>query len=408
MVRAIRSSVDLFELIIRSLLDTDLYKFTMGFAAWLLFPKLRVEYRFVNRGKTPFPKGFANKLRMQIGAMANLKLSKTELDFLRKQGLFSEGYLAWLANYRYDPNEVIISQENGELKITIRGLWIRTIFWEVPLMALISELYYLETGRAAQEGWIEKARQKGLRLTQLMALFMEFATRRRFSFGVQDRVLQELIETAGLASNGGALLGTSNVFLAMKYGIPVLGTVAHEWIMVFAALYGYLGANARAFEAWNKIYGDKLAIALTDTFTTDVFLKEFGPIAEKYRGVRQDSNGPLEIMDKVIAFYIREGFDPREKIFLASDGLNIAMAERILIHAAGRIQCRFGIGTNLANDVGFAPLNMVIKLFGIFLEDGSFKPVVKLSDSKGKITGDQLEAIRAIRELGLARLYGLA
>jgi len=399
--------------IIRSILDTDLYKFTMGYGAFLLFPNLEVEYRFVNRGKTKFLAIFAEELQKQISAMADLKLSPREIEFLRTQGLFSEKYLSWLSNYQFDPSEVTITQEGEALNIKIKGLWKRAIFWEVPLMALISELYYLETGRAAQEGWIEKARQKGLRLKQLMALFMEFATRRRFSFGVQDRVLQELIETAGLESNGGVLMGTSNVFLAMKYGIPVLGTVAHEWIMVFAALYGYLGANTRALEAWNKIFGDKLAIALTDTFTTDVFLKEFGPFAEKYRGVRQDSGDPLEIMDKVIAFYIREGFDPGEKIFLASDGLNITMVERILIHAAGRIQCRFGIGTYLGNDVGseeikIDPLNMVIKLFGIFLEDGSFKPVVKLSDSKGKITGDQQEAIRAIRELGLVRFYGLA
>jgi nicotinate phosphoribosyltransferase len=391
-------------MIIQSLIDTDLYKLTMGQAVFNNYPRVEVEYQLVNRGKTKFPTGFAGKLQEEIRQMSGLVLSKEEKDFLNRRcgHYLKPTYLDWLSSYRFNPDEVAITQKEGDLGITITGPWYRTIYWEVPLMATISELYFQITGQQPQPEWVERTKEKGATLRMAGAYLSDFGTRRRFSLEVHEKAIEALIAVAGRASEGGILRGTSNVRLAAKYNLAPIGTFAHEWVMVHSALYGYKMATTKALETWAREFNGQLGIALMDTYGTDVFLKSFDAFyARLFEGVRQDSGNPLEILEKAIAHYQKLFIDPTTKTFVASDSLDVGKALEIQNRAKGRIRCLFGIGTNLTNDVGVKPLNIVIKLFRVFLPDGISIPVIKLSDDPGKITGDQ-EAIKAaFSELGI-------
>lgn len=379
----------------KSFLDTDLYKITMGQAIFDAFSRISVEYELINRARTVFPRGFAEELQCSVEAMVSLALSAQEKEFLQRRcgHYLKPTYLDWLSNYRFNPEEVSINQEGDDLRVLISGPWYRTVFWEVPLMATISELYFRMTGQVPKEGWVQKAEQKGRVFREAKAQVVDFGTRRRFSLEVQDQVIQTLIGTAGRTSEGGVLRGTSNLFLAMKYNLAPVGTFAHEWVMVHAALFGYRMATLMALQSWAKEFDGQLGIALSDTFGTNEFLRNFTAFyANLFSGVRQDSGDPVEVMEKVIKHYQGLFIDPTTKTFVASDSLDVEKVLRILGHCQDRIRCLFGIGTNLTNDVGVTPLNFVIKLFRVLL-DGIAIPVVKLSDDKGKISGDP----RAIR-----------
>lgn len=391
-------------MIIQSLIDTDLYKLTMGQAVFNHYPRVGVEYQLVNRGKTIFPTGFAEKLQEEVNLMAGLVLSPNEMEFLNRRcgHYLKPTFLEWLSSYRFNPNEVAITQEGGDLAITITGPWYRTIYWEVPLMATISELYFRITGQQPQPEWVERTREKGITLRRARAFLADFGTRRRFSLEVHEKAVEALIAGAGRTSEGGILRGTSNVRLAAKYNLTPIGTFAHEWVMVHAALYGYKMATTKALEAWAREFNGQLGIALMDTYGTDAFLKSFDAFyARLFEGVRQDSGNPLEILEKAIAHYQKLFIDPTTKTFVASDSLDVDKALEIQNQTKDRIRCLFGIGTNLTNDVGVKPLNIVIKLFRVFLPEGISVPVIKLSDDPGKITGDR-EAIKAaFSELGI-------
>lgn len=391
----------------RAFTDTDLYKITTGQAIFHAYPRVEVEYELINRAKTVFPKGFAKELQESVEQMAKLALSAEEREFLQKRcgHYLKPTYLDWLSGYRFNPVEVSITQEGGELGVVISGPWYRTVFWEVPLMAVISELYFQMTGQNSCEDWVRRAEQKGKIFREAGAQIIDFGTRRRFSFKVQEEVIQALIRTAGKTSEGGVLKGTSNPYLGMKHGLTPIGTFPHEWIMVHAALFGYRMATSMALQVWVREFEGQLGIALSDTFGTDEFLRSFTAFyANLFSGVRQDSGDPVEIMEKVIRHYQSLFIDPTTKTFVASDSLNTEKVLRILAYCQNRIRCLFGIGTYLTNDVGVIPLNFVIKLFRVILADGLVIPVVKLSDDKGKVSGDP-RAIQAAQtafsEIGL-------
>lgn len=399
-------------MIIRSFCDTDLYKITMGQAVFNNYPRIGAEYEFINRGQTKFPERFAIRLKEEVSKMSKLALTREEKAFLEKRcgHYLKPTFLDWLAGYRFDPDEVSITQEGGDLRVVISGSWYRTIYWEVPLMALISELYFKMSDLRPTGSWKERVCQKGLILKLARAQTVEFGTRRRFSYAVQDSVIKELIESAGKWTPGGdgVLRGTSNVHLAAKYDLTPFGTHAHEWFQAHAAMFGYWRATEMALEAWAKEFGGHLGIALSDTFTTDDFLGHFNAFyARLFDGIRQDSGDPLVILEKVIKHYTSEKIriDPTTKTFVASDGLDMAKVGEIQAAALGRIRTLYGIGTNLTNDVGHKPLNMVIKLHRITLADGRVIPVVKLSDDKGKISGDKRAINAALWELGLSNRF---
>jgi nicotinate phosphoribosyltransferase len=372
--------------LLKSILDNDFYKFTMQHAVIKLFPKAKVRYAFINRGKHVFPAGFADLLRQAVDAMADLRLTKDEKQYLAKHCTYLDPtYLDFLQGYSYDPAEVEISQEGEEIKVVIEGFWYRTILWEVPLMALISELYYKANYliRLNDQAIIDLTRNKIDNYNKLGVAVLEFGTRRRHSYDVHVLV-NETLRTFG----GESFIGTSNVHFAMSNNKRPLGTHAHEWFMFHAAQYGFKMANLISLEHWTKVYGGDLGIALTDTYTTAVFFDQFDKKYSKlFDGVRHDSGDPVEFAQKVIEHYTKMAIDPKYKTIVFSDSLNFDKVKIIADFCKDKIKMSFGIGTNFTNDVGLPSMNMVVKLTETMPDNSHWQGVVKLSDEKNKTTG---------------------
>ncbi len=383
--------------IIRSMLDTDLYKLTMMQAILRWYEGWNVTYNFIARGTTCIPSSMYAAVRREVDAMATLTISLEELDFLRENCPYlKQSYLDFLGGFVFDPAEVEINPHGPHFAITIRGPWYRTVLWEVPLMAIISELYFQREGhkKSVEPGYSGRAFEKGRSLAQAGCRFADFGSRRRFSRNVHDVVVGELVEGARESTSTGAMVGTSNVWLAMKHGIRPIGTHAHEWFMAIASQFGYVRANANALKAWQTEFMGDLGIALTDTFTTKNFFEQFTmDFAKCFDGVRHDSGDPIRFAEQTIAHYRSLRINPLHKTIVFSDGLNVAEAIRINEWCRDQIGCSFGIGTNFTNDVGAQPLNMVIKLATC-----NGQHVIKLSDVKGKHTGDA-DTIGAVKQL---------
>jgi nicotinate phosphoribosyltransferase len=363
-----------------------------------LYPWAYVRYDFINRGENNFPEGFAKRLREEIHKMVSLRMTKEEKKFILKRCYFLDPFFVdFLEGYTYNPEEVHISQEGGKLNLFIEGYWYRTVLWEVPLMALISELYFEMIGTHPKDVEI-RAREKALGLKELQADYSEFGTRRRYSFDVQNKVVKVLKE-----NSGGYFKGTSNIYLAMKHDTTPIGTMPHEWFMYHGALFGYRSANIKALEAWVEVFQGSLGITLTDTYTTETFFKSFNlKQAKLFDGVRCDSGDPLEFTDKTINFYKEHRIDPASKTIVFSDSLNLTEVKKIKEHVKDRIHDTYGIGTYLSNDVGVKPLNMVIKLTHIKeTPQDEYLSAVKLSDVLGKNTGDKKEINISKLTLGL-------
>ena len=364
-------------MIIQSILDSDLYKLTMAASVAHHYPHVQVEYEFINRGKTLFPDGFGQKLRKVVDAMQELGLTGEEEKFLRERCYYLKpNYIDMFRGYRYDPKQVIIRQVGGELFVTVRGPWYLTIYWEVPLLALISELYFQMTEATPLDDWKAIAHAKFGRMAEAGCMVSDFGSRRRFSYMVHDAVV-EILKGYDCCS------GTSNVHLAHKYGLTPIGTMAHEWIMAHACMYGYRRATAESLKAWVKVYKGELGVVLPDTFTAPVFLRDFNTLyAKLFDGARHDSGDWRWFTDLMVDHWKGLRIDPTTKTIVYSDGLDADKAIEIQQYAQGKVLPRFGIGTFLTNSVGHEPLNIVIKLTKC---DG--RPAVKLSDSPGKEIG---------------------
>jgi len=399
---------------LRSILDTDLYKLTMQQAVLEKYPQAEAVYHFTNRNKTPFPGSFEDQLVGSLMAMGKLSLSPGEATWLHEAcPWLKPGYIEYLRNYRFHSSDLLLKVSDGDLRIKIAGPWHRTILWEVPLMAVISELYF----KLVETGWEddkqeEKIIKKGELFQAENVTFSDFGTRRRRSYESQDRVVR-------LMKKYSVFSGTSNVHLAHKHGVKPIGTMAHEWIMAHAAISSQRFANRYALNAWNDVYrGDlgialtdtygtryalnawndvyrgDLGIALTDTYGTEAFYKDFdGVLARLYDGVRHDSANPFEFAERAVKHYKSLGMDPAQKIVVFSDSLDPMLAVQLtqLCRKLG-IRSACGIGTNLTNDYDIGkPLNMVIKLRSL-----NGIEVVKLSDDLRKATGDK-DAVRVAK-----------
>lgn len=389
---------------IGSILDQDTYKLTMQNAVCKLYPNAWVKYKFTDRNGTKYPRGFANELRKEVDKMGRLGMSEYDKQqFAQSCPFIDNVYLDFLMGYRFDPNEVSIEQhDNGELSVEIEGYWYRTILWEVPLLAIISELYHEMMGehidKDDEDGdYFEKLSdhdtEKFFNLSGKGIKIAEFGTRRRHSRENHERLISTIS-----AFKGDPLIGSSNVELALSNGLKPIGTFAHEWVMGIGALKGYAEANKNAMEDWVRVYNGQLGIALTDTFGTDAFFKDFDTkYAKLFDGVRHDSGDEFEFADKVIKHYEKLGIDPTTKTIIFSDSLNPDKIEVIDEYCKGKIKASYGVGTNLTNDVGFKPLNIVIKLWEI---DGN--PTVKLSDDDGKHVGDEktIESVKYLLNYG--------
>ena len=376
---------------IHSILDDDQYKLSMQQAVCQLYPRTWARYEFINRGKIEFPSGFEDILKWELTGLRHLQLQQIEKDFLLSKCYYlTPFYIDFLAGYRFEPRyEVKVTQKDGDLKIVIEGPWYRTILWEVPLMAMISELYFKSLGlpKDPREILDERDKKKAERFEELGVKFADFGTRRRYSYANHDRIVR-IYKDYG----PNAFVGTSNVYEAMLHKLIPIGTHAHEWFMFHAAKYGFHEATKIALQKWAEVYQGDLGIALSDTFTSDNFLDSFSAyFAKLFDGVRHDSGDPIEFAMKMLQFYESIRIDPMTKTIVFSDGLTIDKVEKIEEFCRGKIRTSYGIGTHLTNDVGVKPLNMVIKMTACKPNgpEDSWIPTCKLSDEKGKYTGDQ-------------------
>ena len=379
-------------MIIDSILQTDLYKLTMQQLVLHQYPNADVAYRFKCRNNGIKIGFLAHTVRARIKEMADLALTQEEEFYLAEEIPFlSADYIDYLRNYRFNPDQVKVSKVDEDIEIEIRGPWVETILWEVPVLAIVNEVYFNETSdfKTIEAEGIRRLKDKMNLIRQYPTMTIaEFGTRRRYSNLWQQKVLREL------HLNCPQIVGTSNVRLAMDIGIKPIGTMAHEYFSAHLALVENLRtAQKRALYVWLQEYGTDLGIALTDTFTTKAFFEDFDIVlARAFSGVRHDSGDPIEFGENVIKHYQKLCIDPKAKIIVFSDGLDIPEAIRIFKHFVGRIGVSFGIGTNLTNDLGPTPLNIVIKLI-----ECNGIPVVKLSDNPGKAIGDP-DMIQRVRK----------
>lgn len=367
------------------MLDQDVYSYSVGQLVSHFHSNVQVEYEFINRGKTQFPPGFAQRLRREVDAMASLRLQDDEYDYLREKCYYlNPNYLDMFRGYRYNPNHVIIRQIGGELFVTVVAPWYEAVYWEVPLLAIISELYYEMTNQyplmpaigGDASTWQDRLTVKLRKMSNEGCKVAEYGTRRRFSFAVQNEVVERMKEFS-------CTLGTSNILLAKNHDLNAIGTISHQLSMGYACLYGYRQATPQILKDWVEVYQGELGIALPDTFTFPVFLQSFNSLyAKLFDGLRHDSGDYQWFTMMAIDHYRRLRIDPLSKVIVYSDGLNDDKAIEIHKFAKGKIQTRFGIGTALSNDVGRTPLNIVMKL-----SKCAGRPAVKISDSPGKECG---------------------
>ena len=389
--------------IIRSILDTDLYKFTTSYAYSKLFPRAFGEFEFVDRSNDSYPEGFDVLLREELNKMSELSLTEGEVSFIKQQMPYlPPTYIDFLRGFRFDPSEVEVGMENGMLKVKATGLLYRVTLWETPILATVSELFFRTEGKHPDNEYMEKAAiEKALKMKEHDITFSLFGMRRRFSFDVEDRVTELLKENAGES-----LYGTSNVYMAYKHNLNVSGTHPHEWVQFHGSIYGYKMANYMSMEDWINVYDGDLGTVLTDTYTTDVFLRNFSKKhAALFTSLRQDSGDPFVFVDKVIKRYEELKIDPKLKYLVFSDSLNVEKAINIKNYCGNRIGSTFGIGTNLTNDVSYdiKSMNIVMKLFRCKMtEKERWQECVKLSDVTGKHTGSEREISLAKEVLGLS------
>lgn len=392
------------EPIIHDLADNDLYKNSMGQAVFNQFPRAIARYRYINRAKDKrYRPGFAGELRQQLEMMSELRLTQRMFDFFtRRTPWLKPTYLQWFRNFQYKPSQVTIEQDaTGELQIEIVGPWFEAIYWEVPLLSIITQLKRTDskTGNMMEKapGWDDKISDKASRMAAAEVNWIDFGTRRRFSTDVQDEVVRRMRTFAP------HFRGTCNPYLACKYDVPAIGTYAHEFVMAMQALYGLQMSNAKAMDHWVTEFRGDLGIALMDTLTTPVFLRDFDTFyAKLFDGVRQDSGDPFDIARLVIAHYEKLRIDPSSKILVFSDSLDVDKAIALQEEFSGRIKTTMGIGTNLTNDVGYEPANHVIKLTDVDFGFG-FLPLLKLSDAKGKWLGASEHITQACHVLRIAQ-----
>ncbi|KHE03090.1 nicotinate phosphoribosyltransferase [Pantoea sp. BS_4] len=383
--------------ILTSLLDTDAYKLHMQQAVFHRYYDVTVAAEF--RCRSDELLGFyADEIRAAISAMQTLALTDAEYAWLSDLPFFADDYLNWLRNFRYDPQQVDVQNHNGKLAIRIQGPWREVIMWEVPLLALISEVVHRHrTPHTGSQQAVDFLHQKLATFkTQIadtdMSRFrlMDFGTRRRYSRSVQEAIVSTLKQDFPW------LMGTSNYDLARRLELTPVGTQAHEWFQAFQQISPVLANSQRAaLQAWLDEYDDKLGIALTDCIAMDAFLRDFGPVfARRYQGLRHDSGDPVEWGEKALAHYQQLGIDPQSKTLVFSDNLNLDKALALYRHFGQRTHVVFGIGTRLTCDIpGVTPLNIVIKLVQC-----NGKPVAKLSDSPGKTICQDKAFVRALRK----------
>ncbi|MBQ2509794.1 MAG: nicotinate phosphoribosyltransferase [Erysipelotrichaceae bacterium] len=375
------------EQIIHSLLENDLYKFSMGQAIYHHFSDYKTTWTFKCRNEgVRFTPEMIKEIKHQIRLYCALRFTEEELQYLNDIRWIKGSYVDFLRLWepRYEDFS-IGTDDSGDLIMETYGTWLNTSMYEVPALAIVNEVYF----RMAYDydelfaDFKKKAAEKIAKLQQgeyELGSYSEFGLRRRLSGEAQDYIVREL---AKAEVKGSRFVGTSNVYLAKKYGLTPVGTMAHEWIMCVGQgdhKHNPAYSNYFALDAWVNEYGVLNGTALTDTITTDCFLRDFRlTFATLFSGVRHDSGDPIEWGEKMLKHYEFLGIDPRTKTLLFSDSLNFEKVTKIYRHFKDSCKVAFGIGTYLSNDTSKGALNIVMKVTKCNGQD-----VAKISDVEGK------------------------
>ncbi|CAN0656302.1 nicotinate phosphoribosyltransferase [Nitratireductor aquimarinus] len=404
--------------ICRSLLDTDFYKLLMLQMIWGLYPKVDATFSLINRNKTVLLADEIDEgeLREQLDHARAIRFTKKEMiwlagnTFYGHKQIFQPEFLKWLADFRLPEYE--LTRRDGQYELHFHGRWMETTMWEIPALTIINELrsraamrslgpFALDVlyARAKAKVWSKVERLKKLPEIKIS----DFGTRRRHSFLWQRWCVEALKEGIG-----DSFTGTSNVLLAMDTDLEALGTNAHELPMVLAALAKtdreLLESPYRVLEDWQSYYGGNLLIVLPDAFGTESFLRNAPPWVADWTGFRPDSAPPIEGGERIMEFWRRHGKDPRDKLLIFSDGLDVETIEAAYHHFQGKVRMAFGWGTNLTNDFedcapteinGLKAISVVCKV-----SEANGQPAVKLSDNPEKATGDPAEIQRYIDLFG--------
>jgi nicotinate phosphoribosyltransferase len=374
--------------IVKSLLENDLYKFSMWQALMHSHPGARATYNFICRGKPAYPlSSLKDEIEREIEHLCSLHFEQNELDYLNSLSYIKEDFVDYLALFRFQRRFLSIEADGDNLVINASGPMVHVMGFEIFILYIVSELYYR---RQETDGVLEDARSRlrekieflknepGIEDADAPFIMFDFGLRRRYSAEWQREVVNTLSRELP-----DQFKGTSNVYLAKELGIAPVGTMAHEYMQAFQAF----GIRLRDFqkaslEAWVQEFRGDLGTALTDVIGIDAFLGDFDLyFAKLFDGLRHDSGDPFEWGEKVISHYQHLRIDPRTKRLVFSDGLDLPGAIKIYGYFKGRIQVVFGIGTNLTNDTRIPALNIVMKMTGC-----NGQPVAKITDSPGKTT----------------------
>ena len=388
-------------MIIESLLDLDFYKLTMLNCVLQKFPDAEVEYKFKCRtpGTILFP--HASRIRREINHVSTLFFTKDEIEYLSEIKLFKQSFISFLKILHLDSKQVLIGNEIGD--ITIKGSWWQTILWETIILSIVNEIYFRD--KASVVNTFDKLYHTNYNvgddhLTNKLKILnsipkdsiriTDFGTRRRFSRDWQEHVVSRMKNECTNFS------GTSNVLLAKKLDLTPIGTMAHEMFMASQNLGPRLfDAQKFTLQSWADVYRGDLGIALSDTYGFDAFLRDFDPyFAKLFDGCRHDSGDPFVWCEKLIVHYEKLNIDPKSKVAVFSDSLNAQLILDLYNTFKGKIKLSFGIGTNLTNDVGLTPLNIVIKM-----SKCNGQSVAKLSDNVGKTMCDDESYLNYLKKV---------
>ena len=385
-------------MIIGSLLDTDLYKFTMMQVVLHHFPGAQVEYQFRCRTQGVDLTPHLDDIAQAVADLCRLRFRDEELAYLRGLRFMKSDFVDFLALFQFNEKYIRIARgaTQGELEIIIRGPWLHTILYEIPVLAIVSEVYFRRTqpnadlaeGRRRLAAKIDMLRQAEPALEFKIS---DFGTRRRFSLAWHEEIIATLKREVPEH-----FAGTSNVGLAMKHGVTPLGTMAHEYMQACQALGPRLrDAQAFAFDKWAQEYRGDLGIAVSDTYGMNAFLRDFDMyFCKLFDGARHDSGDPILWGERLIEHYERNRVDPRTKTLVFSDSLDFPRVIELYTRFKDRARIAFGVGTNLTNDLGYTPLQIVIKMIRC-----NGQPVAKLSDSPEKNLCDDTAYLAYLRQV---------
>ena len=385
---------------ILSILDTDLYKFSTSYAYMKLYPEATGTFKFCDRNKLVFDMEFVELLKMEFAKLSRIKLTLNEKEWCIKHIKYIPVvYWEWLERFHFDMDKILCWLDSeGHLQIEVTDNLYKVTLYEVPILAIVSELLTKKQGLINISDSIDKLDIKINIANEHSLKFSEFGTRRRASSNIHELIVQRLKEKCPVNC-----VGTSNVYFAMKYSMVPVGTFPHEWIMFHGAIWGYQEANYLGMRDWVRTYDGNLGIFLMDTYTSKVGLKNMSlKFAKLFDGVRQDSGDEYQIGNEVIKRYKELCIDPTTKTIVFSNALDFSKYLDIHNYFNGRIRISAGIGTNLTNDVDLKPANIVMKLSKCRInQNQEWRKCIKISDDLGKHLGDDKEFEIAKYQLGI-------